>query len=150
MSQSELIFIFIVGLAAVFAEILIPGMIVGICGALFMVASIYWTYQAGASTTGHIMVAVSIISVPVFILLWYRLASRTFAVTASEAGYNPPGDFEGLMDEEGVALADLHPTGIARVDGRRVDVVTRGEMVLKNTRIKVIEVRGNRVVVKSI
>ncbi len=149
MSQSELIFLFIVGLAAVFAEILIPGMIVGICGALCMVASIYWTYQAGASTTGHFMVAVSIIAVPVFILLWYRLASRTFAVTVSEAGFSASDDFEGLMDEEGVALADLHPTGIARIDGRRVDVVTRGEMVLKNTRIKVIEVRGNRIVVKS-
>ncbi|MCP4366459.1 MAG: hypothetical protein GY800_14355 [Planctomycetes bacterium] len=149
MSQSELILLFVVGLAAVFAEMLIPGMIVGICGAVCMLASIYWTYQSGASTTGHVMVAVSIISVPVFVFLWYRLASRTFAVTASEAGYNPPGEFEGLMDEEGVALADLHPTGIARIDGRRVDVVTRGEMVLKNTRIKVIEVRGNRVVVKS-
>jgi membrane-bound serine protease (ClpP class) len=73
----------------------------------------------------------------------------TFAVTVSEAGFSASDDFEGLMDEEGVALADLHPTGIARIDGRRVDVVTRGEMVLKNTRIKVIEVRGNRIVVKS-
>ncbi len=150
MSQTELIILFIVGLAAVFAEILIPGMIVGICGAVCMLASIYWTYQAGATGAGHVMVAASIISVPVFIMLWYRLASKTFVVTASEAGFNPPGNFERFMGHEGVALTDLHPTGIARVDGRRVDVVTRGEMVSKNTRVKIIEVHGNRVIVKSI
>ncbi|MFQ5862859.1 MAG: NfeD family protein [Candidatus Brocadiales bacterium] len=150
MSQTQLILLFAVGLAAVFAEILIPGMIVGICGAICMIASIYWAYQIGASGTGNIMVAVSIISVPIFILLWYRLASRTFAVTASEAGFNPPGEFEKLMGQDGVTLTGLHPTGIANIQGRRVDVVTRGEMVPKGARVKVIEVRGNRVIVKSI
>ena len=150
MSQTELIILFTVGLAAVFAEILIPGMIVGICGAIGMLASIYWTYQAGATNLGHIMVGVSIISVPIFVLLWYRLASRTFAVTASEADFHPPGDFGRFLGEEGVAVTNLHPTGIANVDGKRIDVVTRGEMVSKNTRIKIIEVQGNRVIVKSI
>ncbi|MEK7368947.1 MAG: NfeD family protein [Planctomycetota bacterium] len=150
MTQTQLILLFVVGLAAVFAEILIPGMIVGICGVICMLASIYWTYQIGASNAGHIMVAVGIVSIPIFVLLWYRLASRTFAVTVSEAGFNPPGEFGKLMGQEGVALTDLHPTGIAGIDGRRVDVVTRGEMISKNTRIKIVEVRGNRVIVKSI
>lgn len=150
MTQTQLILLFVVGLAAVFAEILIPGMIVGVCGAVCMLASIYWTYQIGASNIGHIMVAVSILSIPIFVLLWYRLASRTFAVTVSEADFNPPGEFDKLMGQEGVTITDLHPTGIASIDGRRVDVVTRGEMVSKNTRIKIIEVRGNRVIVKSI
>lgn len=150
MSQTELIILFTIGLAAVFAEILIPGMIVGICGAICMLASMYWAYQAGATNLGHIMVGVSIISVPIFVLLWYRLASRTFVVTASEADFNPPGEFGRFLGEEGVAVTNLHPTGIASVDGKRVDVVTRGEMVSKNTRIKIIEVQGNRVIVKSI
>lgn len=150
MSENELILLFIVGLAAVFAEILIPGMIVGICGAIGMVASMYWAYHMDATNLGHTMVAVSVVSVPVFVILWYRLASKTFAVTATEEGFVPPGEFGKLMGQEGVALSDLHPTGIASINGRRVDVVTRGEMIVKNTRFKVIEVHGNRVVVKSI
>lgn len=150
MTQTQLIILFAVGLVAVFAEILLPGMIVGTCGAICMIASIYWTYQMGASTLGHAMVAVSIISIPIFIVLWYRLASRTFAVTTSEEGFTPPGEFNGLLNQDGVTLTDLHPTGIAKIQGRRVDVVTRGEMVPKNARIRVIEVHGNRVIVKSI
>lgn len=150
MTQTQIVILYIVGLIAVFAEILIPGMIVGICGFICVVGSILMAYQSGATGLGHIMVGVSVLSIPVFLLLWYRLTSRTFAITASEAGFTAPGGLEDLLNEEGVALTTLRPSGIASIKGRRVDVVSRGEMVSMNTRIKVIEVQGNKVVVKPI
>ena len=33
---------------------------------------------------------------------------------------------------------------------KKVDVVSEGEMILKNTKIKVTEVKGNRIVVKPV
>ena len=35
------------------------------------------------------------------------------------------------------------------IEGRRVDVVTRGEMIPANQQIRVLQVEGNRVVVKA-
>ena len=48
---------------------------------------------------------------------------------------------------EGTVEADCRPAGMARLDGRRVDVVTRGEWITAGTPVHVVEVQGNRVVV---
>lgn len=54
-----------------------------------------------------------------------------------------------LMDKTGETLSALRPSGFARIDGRKVDVVTRGEMIEPGCRVRVVEVLGNRVVVKA-
>jgi membrane-bound serine protease (ClpP class) len=41
----------------------------------------------------------------------------------------------------------LRPAGHATIDGRRVDVVSRGEMIAEGVPVVVVEVEGNRVVV---
>ena len=41
----------------------------------------------------------------------------------------------------------LRPAGMARIAGRRVDVVSRGARIEVGTPVEVVEVRGNRVVV---
>ena len=46
-------------------------------------------------------------------------------------------------------VTPLHPSGVARIDGHRLDVVTRGEMLEKGTPVVVIETAGNRIVVKA-
>jgi membrane-bound serine protease (ClpP class) len=53
----------------------------------------------------------------------------------------------GLMGVEGEVLAPLRPAGVASLGGRRVDVVSRGEMIESGARVRVIELEGNRVVV---
>ena len=55
-----------------------------------------------------------------------------------------------LMGLTGVAASDLRPAGIVHFDDRRVDVVTEGDYVLKGAEVKVIDVSGNRVVVRKI
>ena len=55
---------------------------------------------------------------------------------------------EDLMGREGTAVGDLRPSGTAMFGDQRVDVVTEGDYVIKGSTIKVIEVRGNRVVVR--
>jgi membrane-bound serine protease (ClpP class) len=62
---------------------------------------------------------------------------------ATEAG------IDELLGKEGVALSDLRPAGFAQLDGRRVDVVTRGDMIAKGQPVCVVEVESNRVVVKK-
>lgn len=53
-----------------------------------------------------------------------------------------------LVGLTGTAMTPLHPSGTARVDGERYDVVTSGDMVDKGTPIRVTMISGNRIVVE--
>ena len=55
-----------------------------------------------------------------------------------------------LVGKDGVAHSMLRPAGAAIIDGKRYDVVTRGELIDPKTRIRVIDVKGNRIVVTGI
>ena len=55
-----------------------------------------------------------------------------------------------LLGKTGIAHSMLRPAGTALIDGQRVDVVTRGEIVEAKSAIKVIVVEGNRVVVTAV
>ncbi|MBM4045519.1 MAG: hypothetical protein FJ279_10425 [Planctomycetes bacterium] len=149
MDPSLIIAMFVVGLALISAEIFIPGVIVGLIGAACVGLSIYWAYTSSQTTLAYSLLAVGAAYVPVFILLWFRVFGKFFTVSASAQGFtSAPASLAGLANAEGVALTTLRPSGMASFDGRRVDVVTRGEMVEKNTRVRVVKVEGNRVVVQ--
>ncbi len=55
-----------------------------------------------------------------------------------------------LIGLRGVAHTDLRPSGVARINGHRVDVVTQGDFVRVGTPIEVSLVEGNRVVVRAL
>lgn len=56
----------------------------------------------------------------------------------------------GLTNRTGTAFSTLRPSGKAQIDGQLVDVVTEGEFIDPGTAIEVVEVSGNRVVVRSV
>ncbi len=55
-----------------------------------------------------------------------------------------------LLHKRGVALSPLRPAGFARIDGHRVDVQTRGEMIEQGSEIEVFEANANRVIVRLV
>jgi membrane-bound serine protease (ClpP class) len=54
----------------------------------------------------------------------------------------------GLLGETGLAISLLGFAGMARIAGRRVDVVTEGEFIPPGVAVRVVAVDGHRVVVK--
>ncbi len=58
--------------------------------------------------------------------------------------------FAHLQGEQGIALSDLRPAGVARFDGARVDVVTQGDFITSGSTIRVLRVEGNRVTVEEV
>ena len=78
------------------------------------------------------------------------LKDKVRGTVAREGRTSPTAEEDELMGQEGVAVGDLRPAGIARFGEQRVDVVTEGDYVTAGTTVRVIEVRGNRVVVRGI
>jgi membrane-bound serine protease (ClpP class) len=68
---------------------------------------------------------------------------------AAAAGYAsaPPGD-RAWLGQRGTAASPLHPSGVARLGGERIDVVSDGEFIDAGDAIEVVRVDGNRIVVR--
>jgi membrane-bound serine protease (ClpP class) len=63
----------------------------------------------------------------------------------------PAGDeFAVRVGERGVAISRLVPSGKARIGRKYVDVITDGLIVDPKTEIEVVEVAGNRVLVRPL
>jgi membrane-bound serine protease (ClpP class) len=88
-------------------------------------------------------------------LLWLfprtRLASRfmleTRLVTADATSGEGSSPYMQLLGRTGTATSDLRPAGVARIDGQRVDVVTQGDFIPVGSKITVLRVEGNRIIV---
>jgi len=70
--------------------------------------------------------------------------------TKATNGFKSSKDNQSLLNQKGVTISELHPSGIAVFDGVRHDVVSNGEFIEKNKNVIVMEVVGSRIVVKEI
>ena len=66
-----------------------------------------------------------------------------------EDGYSTSVGWETLIGESGEATTDLHPSGWVNVNKNRIFVVSEGKFIENKSKIIVISVQGNRVVVRK-
>ena len=152
--MTKIILLLGLGLALIVAEVLIPSMgVLGIVASLCIVGAVGWSFAISVGTGIQVLIA-TLVLVPVFVMLAFKLlphspiAKRLMATGFSfKDGRGTDRRDEGLVGHVGTVEAPLRPVGTARIDGRRVDVVSRGDMVEAGTVVRVIEVQGNRVVV---
>ena len=106
---------------------------------------------------GLIMFAVLLLFLAIVILLVLNSAkkgrlSKTLILNESnkiEEGFTAVEDMKVFLNKEGKAISVLRPAGIGLFDGIRLDVVTSGDFIEKNSNIKVIEVAGRRIIVEK-
>ena len=79
---------------------------------------------------------------------WQKLTSP--GVGGVEAGYSASGGWENLVGQEGTAQSDLRPSGWITVKDQRLFVVTEGDFIEKECKVKIHSVDGNRVVVRKL
>jgi len=146
-----IIALYVCGLVAMIVELFIPGMIIGTMGFMATLASIIFAFATGHLWTAVVLVGTTLAFVPLFFALWKGVVGKYFALKSDVLKDARPSTTVGeeLVGLEGVAVTALRPTGIAHLGERRYDVITQGEMLDKGTRIKVVEVSGNRIVVEQ-
>ncbi|MCK5768348.1 MAG: nodulation protein NfeD, partial [Candidatus Atribacteria bacterium] len=155
----ETIILFLVGILLLLAEIfIIPGFgLAGISGIVAMVASIFLALGNMIQATYSILIALSISILGFFLLLKYLPSTRTWrkfilsTQQKKELGYMVgTKDLKRLIGKEGKAITPLRPSGIAEVNNKKINVITQGGYVNSNTKIKVINVEGNKIVVEKV
>ncbi len=153
-----------VGLILVAMEIFfIPGFgIAGILGIVALMGGLGMsligsgaTWDAWLSALGQVALSiVAAILVALFLLRYVqrlpfgkRLLLKT-SLLAKEGLASSPVEDQRWLGKRGTAATDLHPSGIAHLNGDRVDVVSDGDFINAGQPIEVARVDGNRIVVR--
>jgi membrane-bound serine protease (ClpP class) len=76
-----------------------------------------------------------------------RLILET-ALAPGGAPTSRPESDRSWLGKQGEAVSPLRPSGIAVIDGERLDVITEGDFVDRGERVEVARVEGNRIIVR--
>ena len=148
--QIAIILVFVCGLFAMLVEMFLPGMVIGMVGLIAVIGCIVYAFVDGHTAMGAAFVVCTLALLPVFFVVWRNVLARYLTLKDHEQGFQPSTTIgTDLVGVEGESVTALRPSGIARLEDRRIDVVTQGEMLAKGIRIRVVEVSGNRVVVRE-
>lgn len=140
------------GIALIVLEILIvPGLIVGIAGGVFMFMGIMWAWQVYGNT-GGIIVGISslvVLAISIYLALksgfWQRfslkdkLDGKVNVILTEKLNV---GDF-------GDAVSSLRPMGTVRVNGEQFEATSEGQMIPPNYPIEIVRIEENKVFVKA-
>lgn len=140
----------VAGMILVALEIFIPSAgVLGLCAILFGGLGIYGFWHQGRPVVAVLALAVTLVFIgTVFLYAVRRLRlSSSLEVSAATPIEDDLHDFAGRA---GVSITPLRPAGLARIDGKKVDVVATGAFIDKNRPIQVVDTSGNRVVVREL
>lgn len=154
---------FIAGVALLLVELfVIPGFgIAGIGGIVLMVGSVFFVFRnaykletAVFGLSFAIILAFALAIALSYVLPKTRTWNYLVLSTAMDSGSGfhsaPREDFQGYVGKTGIALTPLRPAGTVRVDDARLDVVTVGDFIVRDTPVKIINVEGSKIFVEAI
>lgn len=149
--------LFIIGLGLLIFEMFQPGFgLFGVGGILAFVACIFVTADSVAEgiILTVLFATIILILVGIFMVLMSKgkLPNKVILQdsTSKEEGYDGTPDLTGYLGKKGKITTVCRPVGSADFDGTKLEVVTRGEYIDKDADVVIIEIEGNRVVVKQV
>ena len=150
--------LFILGAVFFVIEIMIPGF--GIFGILGIVLTLLGLMFSAKSLRDFVIqagitLAICAVSVPIMYKLFGRLKVFDKIILkhgeTNEEGYMAPSQQTiGALGKTGTTVTMLRPSGMAVIDGRRMDVLSHEGIIEPGVEIRVIDTSGNRVVVERV
>ncbi len=148
-----------VGLMLLFAELFIPsGGVLGVMSAVSLVASIVIAFNKSVNH-GMLFLVVVLVAVPMAIgvglTMWPQTPfGRRMMLTPKPQDVGPTSDADRelytLIGQVGRTLTQLRPAGMTDFNGRRVDTLAESTIIDPDTLVRVVAVKGHRVVVRQL
>ena len=149
--MATIVTLLILGAVLMFLETLLPGLIAGIIGFICLLVAVFMAYAQNFAT-GNLILGIVIVGLAAGTWAWLkffpesRVARKFIAHQAvGDLGVEKPE----LLNGTGTALTQLRPSGVAQINGQRVDVVTEGGLIERGTAVKVVAIEGARIVVRT-
>ena len=153
--MSWILFLSITGIILLCMEVFLPGAVLGVIGAICLVAAVIITYRLYGINMGNTALLTLIIGSVVAMFLWIKFFPRTRTgktmITSRDLADSKSADsLQELIGKTGSTITPLRPAGTAQIEERRIDVVAETGLIDPESQIKVVRVDGNRVVVRKI
>ncbi|WP_409297608.1 NfeD family protein [Peribacillus sp. SCS-26] len=152
----EPVLLFAAGIILLLLELVLPGGIAGVLGASAVAGSLYLTTGNFVYTSLSLAAALIITIVASIIMVKVYGKNMKFFrkiilsdSTATEKGYISNKSRTELLGKKGITLTPLRPSGIALVEGERIDVVSEGSFIQKDSSVMIIKAEGSRIVVRE-
>lgn len=148
--------VFLGGVLFIVIELLTPG--VGIFAGLGVIAILYSFILAlgGGSFAVYLLIVSLFIAIVIFALvvkklpsskLWSKVILKDTSTVSK--GYTSTNDYSVFLGKEGIVITELRPAGTVTIGDVKLDVVSEGNYIEKNAKVKVLSVHGSRIVVKQ-
>ena len=146
---------FIGSLVLIALELVTPGVgIFGISGVILLFASLF--YLLGATAEAVYLLACAVLIAAIFFVLVGRRLPQSRLLnklalkdrSTKEKGYSSQEDKSRFLHQEGTTITILRPAGTIRIGKERVDAVTDGAFIDRDTPVRVVRIDGGCVVVE--
>nr|WP_303652495.1 NfeD family protein [Paludisphaera mucosa] len=148
-----------VGLLLLVLELFVPsGGFIGFSALVCLGLGVWHAFQS-SQRLGMIFVLVDFIAVPTTAVGAFRLWARSplgrrFALTPPELDEvdvsHADRRVHDLVGVDGRALTPLHPCGHVEIRGRRYDGMAEAGLISEGSRVRVVRIRSNQVVVRTL
>ena len=142
------------GIVLIIAEVVfIPGTtVVGLLGAVFMIAGIIFAYKQFGNDVGFYVLLGTGVATGVALYLSFRNGAwnKVSNKSAIKSKVNEGMAAHLNEGEEGITVSALRPMGSADFHGKIFEVKTIGEYVANAIRIKIVKIRVNDILVEPI
>lgn len=146
----------LIGAALIIVEMVIPGFgIAGISGGAACIAGLVISSNSFGGAMFSLAILVIILFIAAIIIFKFifgngKKASRIILNEhVSRSEYSDKNNIGSLIGKNGIALTSLRPSGIAMIEGKRVDVLAVGEFISKGDVIKVTDAQGIKIIVEK-
>ncbi len=151
MSIFIVVLLIVVGICLVLLEILVlPGFIVGVAGALMMVAGVGGTYLYYGFMWGNVVLLITVAGS--LIAVYFALNSKTWRKlslqTEIDGRVNNPDVSRVTPGDKGVTITRLAPMGRVRIDTLELEAKSEENLIDAGVPIEVVSVGVSNVVVK--
>ena len=151
------VILLLAGLVLIGVEISMPGFgVPGITGIIGVALGIVLTATSIEQGLVLAIIVVVVVAVMFTVSLAYLSSKKhkTPVVLDEEVKFEDgmlnPSDLEYLIGKEGVAVSELRPAGKGRFNEVVFDILSEGTWISRGSRIRIVKIRENHLIVKEI
>lgn len=155
--MTAVLLLFAIGVFLLGIEIVVPGGVLGVLGAIALTSGIVLSFRQFGSTGGATATALAFVVGAIalyleFVLLPKTRLARKFSLTETVTGRSQPeiADRTLIVGKEAVAATTLAPSGYVELEGRRYEAFCRSGHAAIGSRLRVDDVDTFRLVVTLI
>ncbi|PIC72071.1 hypothetical protein CSV77_02355 [Sporosarcina sp. P16b] len=152
----ETLLLFLLGVALIIAEFFVAGGIAGIFGILAIIGSILLAGTNLAFMAISVLIAIAVACIGVVVIMKFfgkklHLLNKIILMDTmdTESGYVSNKNRNELLQKVATTITPLYPSGVAELDGERIDVVSEGRYIESGKQVVVVAVEGFRIVVRE-